>query len=89
MSKNWSIIMDDVHVARRGMFIDQKGRVIEEVIVGSEQFGCMSRCRGCVYFSRVGALLPIAGAYCNWDKYGLAGDDKTCSLSKFVEVKGE
>lgn len=82
------VIHDEtVYSAWGGMFIDQKGRVIEERRVRSSQFGCLSRCRKCIYFSRVGVLLPTPEAHCKWTKYGLADEDKKCNLSIFVEVE--
>ena len=86
---NPSIIVHDDSYAGRGMFIDQTGRVVEEKLVVGSKWGSTGRCRKCVYFSRVGAMLPKADGHCKWDKHGLANERKNCSMSVFVEVKDE
>jgi hypothetical protein len=69
------------------MLIDQKGRVVQRVRVRDALIDQQGRCRECIYFSKVGRLLPITEGHCRYAKDGPVDTHKHCALAIFKEVE--
>ena len=75
----------------REIHIDQLGRVVERVPAAASGIGCISRCRKCVYYSKIGARLPVnprrsRERHCKYAKVGPVDVGRQCGLSIFVAV---
>jgi hypothetical protein len=76
----------------REIHIDQLGRVVERVSVAASAIGCITRCRKCVYYSKMGALLPVnprtrEERHCKYRNVGPVDVARQCGLSIFVAVR--
>lgn len=74
------------------LYIDQLGRVVRRQTVRPNWWGNVRRCRECIYYSRVGQMLP-AGVYhqkhCKYERKGPADEYKDCETSVWMEVKAD
>lgn len=86
-----TMVVDDIleTVYHKEIYIDQLGRVVQQELVEGAKWGCLSRCRTCVYFSPVGAMLPFADKHCKYNKYGPVDTDRVCARARWIEVKDE
>ena len=80
------VYIPDGHTDDKHMLIDQRGRIVQRQEVDPPHYGCVSRCKKCIYYSPVGYLAWGMGKHCKYPKQGPTDTDKLCGMSIFVAV---